>query len=368
MIFANIYRGKRVFVTGHTGFKGSWLCQWLLDLGAEVAGYSIDLPSNPSHFEALGLGSLLKKHTLGDIRDLAKLQAAMQAFQPEFVFHLAAQPLVRLSYDDPKGTFDTNVGGTINVMEAIRATPSVRSAVMIATDKCYENFEWEFGYRENDRLGGKDPYSASKACAEIAFISYFKSFFHLAPHLKIASARAGNVIGGGDWAADRIVPDLTRAWSRGESAVVRSPKSTRPWQHVLEPLSGYLWLGAKLVSEPAPQSAVNGESFNFGPGHDANQSVERLIGEMQKTWTSGRFHVDSAGIGTKKEAGLLQLNCDKAYGRLKWEPTLSFEQSVQMTASWYRAYAENSGAKLMTSAQIREYEQLAREKRVAWSE
>jgi CDP-glucose 4,6-dehydratase len=286
------------------------------------------------------------------------MQKVFDEFQPQIVFHLAAQPIVRASYDDPKGTFDTNVGGTVNVMECVRHTRSIEVAVFIATDKCYENREWEFGYREVDPLGGKDPYSASKAAAELVFKAYQLSFFSNGQSkVRIGSARAGNVIGGGDWAADRIVPDCVRHWSNGNPVCVRNPGSTRPWQHVLEPLSGYLWLGAHLWQS---SEGVVGESFNFGPQDDASQTVSRLIEEMEKTWIKARWEHDPAGTGNKKEAGLLWLNCDRALSRLRWKACLSFEQTVRMTVEWYKDYyAGSTTISDKTAAQIREYEQIA---------
>lgn len=364
-MFQGVYAGKRVLVTGHTGFKGSWLSQWLIELGAKVAGFSIGIPSNPSHYEVLKLPELLKNYT-GDIRDLGAFQRALDEFKPEIVFHLAAQAIVRLSFDDPKLTFDTNLGGTVNVMEALRKTPSIKTAVIITSDKCYENVEWEFGYRETDRLGGKDPYSASKACAEIAFSAYARSYFLTSGSTRVASARAGNVIGGGDWAKDRIIPDCVRAWANGQNPVIRNPRSTRPWQHVLEPLSGYLWLGARLIQTP---ENLIGESFNFGPPADVNQPVAELIEEMGKTWAASSWKHDLQTAGTQKhEAGLLKLSCDKALHRLQWQPTLVFPETVRMTAEWYKEFYETkkeSSARTLT--QIREYQALALKRGRLWA-
>ncbi len=365
MVFGDAYRGRRVLVTGHTGFKGSWLCEWLLSVGAEVAGFSKDIPSRPSHFEAIGLSSRLRRDERGDVRDLAGLRDVFGAFQPEVVFHLAAQALVRDSYDDPKGTFDTNVGGTVNVLECLRSAPSVRSAVLVASDKCYENREWEFGYRETDPLGGKDPYSASKGAAEIVFASYARSFFGDKGACCVASARAGNVIGGGDWAKDRIVPDLARSWSAGTKAEIRSPKSTRPWQHVLEPLGAYLWLGAELLRSPG---GVAGESFNFGPGADSARTVSELIEELVKTWAGSGIFIDTSAVGHRKEARLLHLSCDRAQARLSWLPTLVFAESGRMTAEWYRDYyATPTRARDLTARHLAEYQRLAAERGRAWA-
>ncbi|MCH8157921.1 MAG: CDP-glucose 4,6-dehydratase, partial [Nitrospinae bacterium] len=273
-MFENIYQDRRVLVTGHTGFKGSWLSAWLLDLKAQVAGYSLDIPSQPSHFEALSLTNRIE-HTQGDVRNKTTLKQAIDQFRPEIVFHLAAQSLVRKSYEDPIATFETNSMGTLNILDCLRTQPSVEAAVLITSDKCYENVEWLWGYRENDRLGGKDPYSASKACAELIANSYMQSFFkNSGPN--ISTTRAGNVIGGGDWAADRVVPDCFRAWSQGKPMVIRNPNATRPWQHVLESLSGYLTLGQKLFQGDAN---VKNQSFNFGPQASVNQSVGDLIND-----------------------------------------------------------------------------------------
>jgi CDP-glucose 4,6-dehydratase len=361
-MFDGVYAGKRVLVTGHTGFKGSWLCQWLLRLGAEVAGYSLYLPSQPCNFEVLGLERQITDMR-GDIRDYAELEKAIASFKPEVVFHLAAQAIVRTSYDEPKLTFDTNLGGTVNLLEVIRKTPSVLATVLITSDKCYENVEWEYGYRETDRLGGKDPYSASKACAEIAIAAYARSFFSHTDQ-KLASTRAGNVIGGGDWAKDRIVPDCARAWAEGRALTIRNPAATRPWQHVLEPLSGYLWLGAQLLQGRA---GLNCEAFNFGPGTEVNQPVSTLIAEMAKVWYGSGYSIE-ADADHKPEAGLLKLCCDKALSRLDWRALLTFEETVHMTAEWYREYhAGKCDMPVFTVGQIRAYETMATEKGVRWA-
>jgi CDP-glucose 4,6-dehydratase len=365
MKFGGIFKGRRVFVTGHTGFKGSWMSQWLLELGAEVCGYSLYLPSNPNHFEVLGLAKSMQSIE-GDILDRKHLEKAMSAFNPEIVFHMAAQPIVSTSIQDPVTNYMTNVIGTLNVLEVLRSQSSVQVALMITSDKCYENVEWEFGYRENDRLGGKDPYSASKACAELVFHSHFRTYFMNQQKLKLATVRAGNVIGGGDWAKDRIVPDTVKAWGQGQKPVIRSPRSTRPWQHVLEPLSGYLWLAATLMNR---SEGLQGESFNFGPPADVNQSVELLLRELRKTWIGTEWIVEESPLA-KKEAGLLKLSCDKALARLAWAPTLKFEETSQFTADWYQSYYKNSPetAKKLTSKQILSYEQLAAERGQPWAQ
>lgn len=360
-MFGGIYKGRRVLVTGHTGFKGSWLSHWLLELGADVAGYSLFLPSDPCNFEVLGLERRLH-HCVGDVRDMGAVQAAFDEFRPEIVFHLAAQAIVRTSYDQPKLTFDTNLGGTVNLLEAVRATKSVSTAVFITSDKCYENVEWEYGYRETDRLGGKDPYSASKACAEIAVSAYARSFADSGK--RIATTRAGNVIGGGDWAKDRVIPDCARAWAAGGAPLIRSPGATRPWQHVLEPLSGYLWLGACLDSG---REGMNGEAFNFGPRGEVNQPVSRLIEEMAKTWPGGTWSPDPEAISGKTEAGLLKLSCDKALHRLGWRPTLDFAETVAMTTEWYRAYYLGDADMLhLTNRQLDTYVRTAALRDAPW--
>jgi CDP-glucose 4,6-dehydratase len=361
-MFNGVYSGRRVLVTGHTGFKGSWLCEWLLGLGAEVAGYSLYIPSEPSNFEVLKLGERMKD-VRGDVRDLDALTRAIADFQPEIVFHLAAQPLVRASYDEPKLTFDTNLGGTVNFLEAVRRAPSVLVGVVITSDKCYENVEWEFGYREHDRLGGKDPYSASKACAEIAFSAYWRSFFS-SSEKRLATTRAGNVIGGGDWARDRIVPDCIRAWSAQREVVIRNPQATRPWQHVLEPLSGYLWLAAGLLQA---RPGLAGEAFNFGPDAAMNRPVSRLIEEMARTWTAGSFRIEPAATAAR-EAGLLKLCGDLALGRLGWHATLSFEEAVQFTAAWYLDFYHHTDAAKYGATQIAAYQELATVRGLPWTQ
>lgn len=363
-MFNDCFKGKRVLVSGHTGFKGSWLSQWLLELGANVSGLSIDIPTVPSHFETLALNKRLEDHR-ADINDLSAVQNIFKKVQPEIVFHLAAQPIVSKSIYDPVANFMTNLGGTVHVLEAVRNTASIRSAVFITSDKCYENKEWEFGYRETDHLGGKDPYSASKACAEIAFHSYFRTYFIEQSRLRVATARAGNVIGGGDWAKDRIVPDNVKAWGEGTVPVIRSPKATRPWQHVLEPISGYLWLAAQLENHTG---GINGESFNFGPPANVNATVEDLLKEITKYWPGCAWRVEGSQL-ERKEAGLLKLNCDKALAKLSWQPTMHFQETVEFTAEWYKAFYKNGAttAASLTSTQIKRYEMLALERGLAWT-
>lgn len=363
-MFDGFYRGKRVFVTGHTGFKGSWLSAWLLKLGATVAGYSVGVRTKPSHFEVLDLGRRLA-HFVGDIRRLDSLTDAFNAFRPDVVFHLAAQAITRLSYEEPKLTLDTNLGGTVNILEAMRTTPSTQVGVLITSDKCYENVEWEYGYRESDRLGGKDPYSASKACAEIAFSAYARSFFKAPGSPAVATARAGNVIGGGDWALDRIVPDCVRAWTDGKPVLLRYPRAVRPWQHVLEPLSGYLWLGARLYEK---REGLAGESFNFGPSDETEHSVLDLVSEMQKVWPSGEWCQEVVPDAGKHEASLLKLNCDKAFSRLPWRATFTFAEAARITAEWYKVFYESPAKVAACTAQHIDYfTDLARDRRQSWS-
>jgi len=360
---AHQYRNKRVLVTGHTGFKGSWLCAWLHHLGADVAGYSVDVPTRPSHFEILELRDNLQHHE-GDIRDRNQLKAVITRFEPDILFHLAAQPLVRKSLREPVETFETNVLGTVNVLEEIRECRSVRAAVFVTSDKCYRNYEWPWGYRETDMLGGKDPYSASKACAELIITSYHESFFR--NRIAIASTRAGNVIGGGDWADDRIIPDAVRAWSERQPVTVRSPKATRPWQHVLEPLGGYLWLGHGLLEG---KQQVAGEAFNFGPDAGVTASVEELLAAMADYWPEAACAVDIRSDGGQNESTLLKLCCDKALHTMGWKPVLRFEETVKMTATWYRTHYTQGPeqAAKTTMDQVRTYERLAAEREVPWA-
>ncbi len=364
IMFNGFYKGKKVLVTGHTGFKGSWLCQWLLKLGAEVAGYSLYVPSAPANYEVLDLIQTVQNY-VGDIRDEETLSQALKYFQPEVVFHLAAQSIVYKSYDEPRLTFETNMMGMVNIIEAAQSTPSVKALILITSDKCYENVEWEYGYREIDRLGGNDPYSASKACAEIVAQSYYRSFFSKPNSLLMATTRAGNVIGGGDWADNRIVPDSIRAWSENKPIVVRSPNATRPWQHVLEPLSGYLWLVATMLEG---HSALSGEAFNFGPTENMVFSVGDLIEEMQKSWQGAQYKVGQQK-GNRKEASLLKLDCSKAFHRLLWQPTLNFHETVKMVTQWYWAYYQEGNNKMnsYTLNQIEHYENLAGEKKRVWA-
>lgn len=367
--FGSAYSGKKIFITGHTGFKGSWLCEWLLKLGAEVTGYSLPPYTKPALFEQLGLASRLR-HIVGDIRHLPTLTRAVVEAKPAFVFHLAAQPIVRESYAKPVDTFATNLLGTVHLLEALRQIQHPCVAILVTTDKCYENREWIFGYREEDPLGGHDPYSASKATAELAISSYRRSFFKNHP-VKIASVRAGNVIGGGDWAPDRIVPDCIRSLERNQPIGVRNPKATRPWQHVLEPLSGYLWLGARLAQASGENSPL-ASAFNFGPPLEANRTVRELVEKILKQWP-GRW-VDQSNPTAVHEAGLLNLATDKSFHLLDWRPVWSFDESVERTVRWYRTVAEadaqtpaRSPARKLLLKQITDYCTAARAKALPWT-
>lgn len=375
------FSGKKVFVTGHTGFKGSWLSEWLLGMGAIVHGYALAPDTKPSLFEQLGLSDRME-HEIADIRDAESVRKSIHAFQPDFIFHLAAQPLVRRSYAIPVETYETNVMGTINVLEALRSLASTSTlelqqspvtAIIVTTDKCYENHESGRAYEESDPLGGHDPYSSSKAMAEIATAAYRNSYFQTGP-VRIASARAGNVIGGGDWAEDRIVPDAMRALDRGEKIAVRNPNAVRPWQHVLEPLSGYLVLAAALANPELKQqveslrtaestSTSTGQlqlaslcdAFNFGPGPDSNRTVAYLVAEILKHRQGG--WTDASHPGALHEATLLNLSIEKAERYLGWKPKWDFEETIAKTVSWYaRVHAGTVTPLEITRTQIAEYQ------------
>jgi CDP-glucose 4,6-dehydratase len=365
-MFKDIYNGKTVLVTGHTGFKGAWLTSWLIKLGAKVVGLSIDIPTNPSLFEELGLSNKITDYRM-DIRDLEKLKEVVISEKPDFVFHLAAQPIVSLSYSDPVNTFSTNILGTVHVLESLRYLKNKCTAIIITSDKCYDNVEWVWGYKETDHLGGKDIYSGSKGAAEIVFKSYYHSFFKNNSNIRIASARAGNVIGGGDWAKDRIVPDCMLAWLNGNAVEIRSPSATRPWQHVLEPLSGYLNLGQELSID----ESLNGESFNFGPKSEHSQTVVALLEDLSKHWKiedPDKVYKITDNI-LFHEAGLLKLNCDKALFSLKWLPTLEYDKLIAFTSLWYFEFYQNNheGMFNYTLNQIEEYQDLAVQKQIKWT-
>ena len=352
-IFDNFYSGKRVLVTGHTGFKGSWLSIWLRELGAEVVGVGLDPATDRDNFVLSGVGDKIKADIRADIRDGARMKEIFSEYRPEIVFHLAAQPLVRLSYDIPVETYETNVMGTINILEAIRATDSVKVGVMITTDKCYENKEQIWGYRENEPMGGYDPYSSSKGAAELAIASWRRSFFNpddYAKHGKsIASVRAGNVIGGGDWALDRIIPDCIRALEAGNPIDIRSPKAIRPWQHVLEPLGGYMLLAKKMWGAPTEYC----EGWNFGPRAESISTVWEVASRVVDNYGSGSLR-DLSDPNALHEAKLLMLDISKAKFRLGWEPRMNIDQTVAMTTDWYKHYPSEPVYDLCRR-QIREY-------------
>jgi len=350
--FGGIYEGTRVLVTGHTGFKGTWLSIWLTELGAQVTGLALEPESDKEHFVLAGLEHKMDS-IYGDIRDPAFVCHVFEQAQPEVVFHLAAQSLVRDSYREPALTFSTNLMGTVHVMEAIRATPSVRSAVLITSDKCYENVETTRGYSEDDRMGGHDPYSASKGCAELAIASYRRSFFSEVGTASIASARAGNVVGGGDWSKDRIVPDCARALTDKEPIEVRSPNSVRPWNHVLEPLGGYLTLGARMLETPGFFESA----WNFGPEEGSLVTVRELVEKMIETWGEGVW-CDMSDPGQPHEANLLALDISKAREQLGWRPVLDLDATVSFTVDWYKSYRDGKVYE-MSADQIAAYSKAA---------
>lgn len=343
------FKGKKIFITGHTGFKGTWLTFLLTELGAEVMGYALEPYDGPSHFNMLKLREKIN-HVVGDVRDYNLLNNAIQSFQPEYVLHLAAQPLVKKSYYDPVYTFSTNIMGSVNLLDAVRNCVSVRSLVYITSDKCYENLEWIWGYRENDRVGGHDPYSASKGAAEVVFSAYSRSYFSSRPTLGAATTRAGNVIGGGDWAEDRIIPDCIRSIENSIAIPIRNPLATRPWQHVLEPLSGYLLLAAQLREDPVKYSGA----WNFGP----SSTEVRTVYEVAKNIVAymGRGEVVITGSADQHhEAMLLQLNCDKAHQELKWYPRWHVEETLAATAEWYKVVLEGGDVEQITRKQLHKY-------------
>jgi len=361
--FGQTYYGKRVLITGHTGFKGSWLAMWLSEMGAKVIGYALDPSTSPSHIEILNVDYL---SITGDIRDKDKLQNIVNKEKPEIVFHLAAQSLVRRSYREPIETLSTNIIGTANLLEVCRQSPSIRAVVVITSDKCYKNCEQMRGYREDDPLGGYDPYSASKGCAEIVTSSYRHSFF---PHDEygrghttlIASARAGNVIGGGDWAEDRLIPDIARAVSKKEIASIRNPDATRPWQHVLESLSAYLMLGQKLLESKSEFA----NAWNFGPDEDGNINVATLVKQLKRYWNGINYELSSEPPDLH-EAKLLQLDCSKARTKLHWKPVWNIDKALEMTGTWYDHYYTNGD--VLSKQQLTQYVQTAKQNNHNWVE
>lgn len=365
-MFDNVYHGKKVLLTGHTGFKGSWLSTWLLKLGADVVGASKDIPTNPSMFKILNLSDKIK-HIVLDISKFENVKKIILDEKPDFVFHLAAQAIVSISYKNPLETISSNVIGTTNILEALRISNHECTAIFITSDKAYDNVEQIQGYKENDQMGGKDIYSGSKGSAELIIKSYYHSFFKLKnSKIRLAVARAGNVIGGGDWAKDRVVVDAVSAWSKNKIVNIRSPNSTRPWQHVLEPLSGYLNLGMKLHYN----NDLNGEGFNFGPLNEHNITVTHLLTEMSKYWGFNNVN-DALIIKDDKsfhEATLLKLNCEKSLNLLEWQSALDYKDTIRLTSKWYHAYYKNSdNMELVSIKQISEYENIATLKQLQWT-
>ena len=366
-MFKDIYNGKKVLITGHTGFKGTWLTAWLHNLNANIIGLSKDIPTSPSMFEAIGLEKEIEHHFL-DIRNYEDLYNIINLQKPDFVFHLAAQPIVSISYSDPLETITSNVIGTANLLESLRKSNHPCTAIIITSDKAYDNVEQIWGYKEDDAMGGKDIYSGSKGAAELVIKSYYQSFFQSAnSNIRLSVARAGNVIGGGDWAKDRIVVDAMIAWSKGKKVEIRSPNATRPWQHVLEPLSGYLHLGQKLNSSVD----LHGEGFNFGPNANQNRTVKELLEDSSVLWG---YKCDDAYTITNEikfhEASLLKLNCDKALAYLNWQANLDYEKTIQLTNDWYLEYYNKNRESmfLKTLSQIEEYQEIALKKDLSWTE
>jgi CDP-glucose 4,6-dehydratase len=364
-MFNNIYKNKKVLITGHTGFKGTWLTTWLLNLGAEIIGISKDIPTTPAMFEVLELEEKIQHHLI-DIRNFDALNKIIKQEKPDFIFHLAAQAIVSTSYLEPLETISSNVLGTTHILESLRLSNHQCTAIIITSDKAYDNVEQIWGYKENDAMGGRDIYSGSKGAAELIIKSYYHSFFKLdKSNIRLSIARAGNVIGGGDWAKDRIIVDAMIAWSKGNKVEIRSPKATRPWQHVLEPLSGYLSLGQQLYTD----ISLNGEGFNFGPRAEQNRTVQELLIDSSKYWNFD--HNDDAFTITDNilfhEAGLLKLNCDKALSHLKWQANLEYKDTIKFTSEWYYNYYQKDLMFNKTLSQINEYENSAKAKNLKWT-
>ena len=364
MNYFEVFKDKKILITGHTGFKGTWLTAWLKLLGAEIVGISLDIVSDPSHFLEANLDDGIKDYRV-DIRDREKVIEIIKKERPDFIFHLAAQSLVRESYLNPVDTWSTNLMGTLNILEALRKVDKKCTAVIITSDKCYDNVEWVWGYKETDSLGGPDPYSSSKGAAELLIKSYLKSFFASEDcEVRIASARAGNVIGGGDWAKDRIIPDCVKAWSQDKIVQLRNPNATRPWQHVLEPLSGYL----RLAYDLDKSKRLHGEPFNFGPPAQQNQSVSELVEVMSHYWDKVRWEDISKTVDQPYESGLLKLNCDKALHELNWKAVMDFEETVSMTAEWYKSfYLDQTTILDFTNSQLEKYTDLAKSRGLDWA-
>jgi CDP-glucose 4,6-dehydratase len=361
-MFGNIFKNKIVLITGNTGFKGSWLTIWMLNLGAKVIGVALDPPSSPSLFENANLAKKIKFKNL-DIRNFEGLKECVLEEKPDFIFHMAAQSLVRPSYDHPIKTVSTNLMGTINILETLRFIEKKIVVVMVTSDKVYENIESLWGYKETDTLGGKDLYSSSKAMAELAINSYFHSFFReKKANINIGIGRAGNVIGGGDWAEDRLIPDCIKSWSMDKRVIIRNPQSTRPWQHVLEPLSGYMTLASNLYLS----NSLNGEAYNFGPNELENFTVERVIAEMSNHWDKVDWQVSKPNQTEYKEAGLLKLNCEKSFKDLNWTSNLTFNETIKMTIDWYKYFFKKNEMYNFTNEQIESYCDLAKKRDKIW--
>lgn len=366
-MFNNIYNNKKVLVTGHTGFKGGWLCSWLKLMGAEVFGISNEVYAFPSMYSVAAVDKGMTSF-IEDIRDLNKMVELIHQIRPDFIFHMAAQPIVKKAFNEPIDTFTTNIMGTAHILEALRLADFPCIAVMITSDKCYDNVEWIWGYKETDHLGGKDPYSASKGGSELIIKTYFHSYFKNEGRVKMSSVRAGNVIGGGDWADSRIVPDCFRAWASGEKVIIRSPNATRPWQHVLEPLSGYLRTGQLLAEEGLHN--INGEAYNFGPPTDQNYTVLDLLKQLALNWDPNNTDILQVENGNFPESGLLKLNIDKALYDQQWNPTLNFVETAAFTSDWYKAYynGQQDGMSVYTNQQIGEYIAVASKREIAWAQ
>jgi CDP-glucose 4,6-dehydratase len=379
MSLFDAYRNRDVFVTGHTGFKGAWLSLWLSELGARVHGYSLEPPTKPNLFDDAGVRERLASHHVGDVRDHESLLKAVRSAKPEMVFHLAAQALVRKSYHHPRETYETNVMGTVNVLESIRGVEGVRVCEIVTSDKCYDNREWVYPYRECEPMGGSDPYSNSKGCAELVVSAYRRSFFppeNIKSHgVSLSSARAGNVIGGGDWAEDRIIPDCIRALSKNESIPVRNPNAIRPWQHVLEPISGYLHLAAMQLSRPIEFA----DAWNFGPTTTGHLTVREVVEEVIRCWGGGKWNTvapsapdaASSGTGSFHEATFLKLDIAKAVSCLHWQPVYGASEAMAETVKWYREQFQQSNrfsAQKMCLEQINAYTNLAAQRRIAWAD
>jgi len=361
-LFNGIYKGKTVLVTGHTGFKGSWLCLWLEEMGANVIGYSLDAPTTPNHINLIDLNIT---SIIGDIRDVVTLNKTFEKYSPDIVFHLAAQPLVRLSYENPIETYETNVMGTLKVFEACRKN-NVKAIVNITSDKAYENKEWIWGYRENDPMGGYDPYSSSKGCADILASSYRNSYFNIKDYKKthntlLASCRAGNVIGGGDWAGDRLITDIMVSVSNNKKVSIRNPEATRPWQHVLEPLSGYLHVGQKLLEE----KIEFGDAWNFGPSDEGSINVEQVVKNVKKHWNKIDYEINK-DPNQLHEANLLKLDCSKAHIILKWKDVWNSNTTFEKTVLWYKSYYENNN-KILTKEDLKAYVNDAKIQNIHWT-